>query len=91
MKYATGNVTVTITHEESAVRLSRNVKGKYNHSPKPNVWNVLKKVKKKWSHELKCATTISKMKVIKMRAEPKTFCTADLKHIRYAMTLVLLG
>jgi len=41
------------------------------------------------SHELKHATTTRKTKVAKARAEPKTFGTADLKHICYAMTLVL--
>jgi len=40
---------VTVTHEESEVRLDRNIvniNGKPNHSPnaKPKVWEVLKKV-----------------------------------------------
>jgi len=50
----------------------------------------LKKEKKKWSHELKHATATTKMKVPKVRAESKTFDTADLQHICYAMTSVLL-
>jgi len=37
----------------------------------------LNKVKKIWSHELKCATNTSKAKVTKVRAEPKTIDTAD--------------
>jgi len=43
------------------------------------------KLKKKinWSHELKRANTISKMKVAKVRAELKTFVTSDLKHMCY--------
>jgi len=41
----------------------------------------LKTEKKKWSHELICATTITKMKVAKMRAELKNFGTVDLKHL----------
>jgi len=44
----------------------------------------LKKVK--WSHELKRVTTTTGMTVAKVRAEPKTFGTADLKHINYATT-----
>jgi len=31
-------------------------------TPKPKVWNVLKKEKKKWSPELKCATLLPKRK-----------------------------
>jgi len=31
----------------------------------------LKKVKKNWSHELKCATTTTKTKVTQVKAEPK--------------------
>jgi len=41
----------------------------------------LKTEKKKWSHELICATTITKTKVAKMRAELKNFGTVDLKHL----------
>jgi len=41
----------------------------------------LKKEKKKWSHELICATTTTKTKVAKVRAEPKTFGIADLTHL----------
>jgi len=44
------------------------------------------KKEKKWFHKLKCATTTTKMKVAKVRAELKSFGTADLKCIRYAMT-----
>jgi len=43
----------------------------------------LEKEKKKWSHELKRATTTTKMKVTKVRVEQKPFGTADLKCIRY--------
>jgi len=43
----------------------------------------LKKVKKKWSHELKRATTTTKTKVAKVRVELKAFGTADLKRMRY--------
>jgi len=50
----------------------------------------LKKEKKKWSHELKCATTITQTEVTKVRTELKTSGIADLKHIRYAMTSVPL-
>jgi len=39
------------------------------------------KVKKKWSHEVKHATTTTKMKVAKVRAEPKTTGTADVNAI----------
>jgi len=46
-------------------------------TPKSRLWQILKKVKKKWSHELKRATTITKTKIAKMRAEPKTIGTAD--------------
>jgi len=46
---------------------------------------LLKKEEKKWCHELKHATTPNKIKVAKVRAKPKTFGTADLKHT-YAMT-----
>jgi len=38
----------------------------------------LKKVKKMWSHELKHATTATKMKVDKVRAKLKTTGTADM-------------
>jgi len=41
------------------------------------LWKLLKKVKKNWSHELKCTTTATKMKAAKVRAEPKTIGTAD--------------
>jgi len=44
----------------------------------------LKKEKKKWSHELKCATITTKTKVTGVKAEAKTFGTADLKCIYYA-------
>jgi len=37
-------------------------------TPKRNAWKVLKEEKKKWSHELKCATTTTKTKVAMMRA-----------------------
>jgi len=57
-------------------------------TPKIKVWKVLKKENKKWSHELKCATTTTKMKVTKVRAELKIFGTADLKHINYGMMSV---
>jgi len=43
----------------------------------------LKKVKKKWSHEFNRATTTTKTKVTKVRVEPKTFGTTDLKRMRY--------
>jgi len=43
----------------------------------------LKKVKNNWIHELKCATTTTKTKVAKVRAELKTIGTADLN--AYAM------
>jgi len=43
---------------------------------KPKLWKLLKKVKKKWSHELKCATTTTKSKDTKVRAKPKTIGTA---------------
>jgi len=46
--------------------------------------------RKEWSHELKCVTTTTKTKVAKVRAEVKTFGTADLKYICYVTTLVLL-
>jgi len=39
---------------------------------------------------LKRATITTKTKVTKVRAEPKTFGTADLKRIRYATTSVPL-
>jgi len=54
-------------------------------TPKPK---ALKKEKKNQSHELKCVTTTTKMKVVKVRVELKTFGTADLKHTRYATTSV---
>jgi len=38
----------------------------------------LEKGKKKWSHELRRATTTTKTKVAKVRAEPKTVGAADL-------------
>jgi len=44
----------------------------------PKLGKNLKKVKKKWSHEMKCATTNIKMKFAKMRAKPKTIGTADI-------------
>jgi len=50
----------------------------------------MKKEKKKWSHELKRATSTTNTKVTKVRVEPKTFGTADLKHNYYAMTSVPL-
>jgi len=59
-------------------------------TPKPKVWKLLKKAKKKWSHELKGATSTTRMEVIKVRAEPKTFGIADLKHICYTTMLVPL-
>jgi len=59
-------------------------------TPKPKVWKLLKKEKKKWSYELKCATIIAKTKVIKVRAEPKAFGATDLKHICCAATSVPL-
>jgi len=37
----------------------------------------LKKVKKKWSHDLKPATTTTKRKVGKVRAKLKTLGTTD--------------
>jgi len=37
----------------------------------------LKKVNKKWYHELKRATTTIKTKVAKVRAKPKTIGTAE--------------
>jgi len=40
-------------------------------TPKPKLWKLLKEVKKKWFHELKRATTATKTKVAKVRAEPK--------------------
>jgi len=45
--------------------------------PEPEVWKALKTVKKNWSHELKCATTTTKTKVAKVRAEPKTTGIAE--------------
>jgi len=39
---------------------------------------------------LKRATTTTKTKVAKVRAELKTCSTADIKHIRYATMLMLL-
>jgi len=53
-------------------------------TPKLKVGKVLKKEKKKWSHELKCATITTKTKVTGVKAEAKTFGTADLKCIYYA-------
>jgi len=50
-------------------------------TPKPKLWKLLKNVKKKWSHELKDATIITKMQVVKVRAKPKIIGTADLKCI----------
>jgi len=55
-------------------------------TPKLEIWKVLKK--EKWSHELKRAATTTKMKVVNMRAELKTFDAADLKRICYATTSV---
>jgi len=49
-----------------------------NLTPEPIVGKHLKKVKKKWSHELKCAMITTKMKVAKVRTEPKTIGTGDL-------------
>jgi len=40
-------------------------------------------VKKKSPHELKRASTTTKTKVSKVRVEPKTFGTADLKRTCY--------
>jgi len=37
----------------------------------------LKKVKKKWSNELKHATATTKMNIVKVRAKPKTIGKAD--------------
>jgi len=36
-------------------------------TPKCKLWKLLKKVKKNWSHELKRATTTTKMKVAKLK------------------------
>jgi len=44
----------------------------------------------KWSHELKRASNTTITKVAKVSTELKTFDTADLKHICYATTSVLL-
>jgi len=57
-------------------------------TPKPKVWKVLKKQKRKWYHKWKQATTTTKTKVTKVRAELKTFGTADLKRICYVTTLM---
>jgi len=42
----------------------------------------LRKVKKNWSHELKCATTTTKTKVAKVKAEPKSIGTPDINATR---------
>jgi len=47
-------------------------------TPKPKLWKLLKKEKKNWSHDLKRATTITKMKVAKVRYELKTISRTDL-------------
>jgi len=51
---------------------------------------TFEKSKEKWCHELKCATTTAKMRVTKVRAEPKTIGAADRRHIHYAIRRVLL-
>jgi len=47
-------------------------------TPKPKLWKLLKKAKKNWSHELKCASTTTNMKFAKVRAELKTIGKADI-------------
>jgi len=63
---------MTVTHEEVNLTVTLTL------APKPKVWKHLKKVKKNCSHELKHATTTTKMQVAKVRAELKTIGTADL-------------
>jgi len=45
---------------------------------KGKVWELLKKVKKNWSCELKCATTTTKTKVTKVRAKLEIISTRDI-------------
>jgi len=42
-------------------------------TPELKVWKLLKNENKKWSREFKRASATIKMKVAKVRAEPKTF------------------
>jgi len=46
----------------------------------------LEKRKENWSIGLKLVTTTTKMKVVKVRGEPKTIGIADQKHIRYTLS-----
>jgi len=57
-------------------------------TPEPKVWEVLKKVKKNWSHELKCATSYY-YKNVSHQGERRTknHGTADVKCIHYASSI----